>query len=180
MITNVASGSYSFGITPSVTVLSNEVATITTISQTSSTVELLMYNPGSLSSWTVDFSTTFYSLSGLSSGLFSSLPNPMTNHTNQPIDISSPVPIVSTDQFFRGDPIFIVLNDDDQNINMLLIDSVLLTVSSDLPGESEVLLVSETGVNSGQFTGYIQTVGQLAAIPHDGGFGRIGWPEYLC
>ena len=67
---------------------------------------------------------------------------------------SEPVPLSASELFIEADTIFVRLADPDQNLYADQIESVLVTLTSST-GDSEVLRLYETAINSGLFVGYI-------------------------
>ncbi|MDH4164283.1 MAG: OmpA family protein [Nitrospirota bacterium] len=63
-----------------------------------------------------------------------------------------------------GDPIFLRLTDGDQNNDPAAAETVLVTLRDPGTGDVEVVRLTETGPNTGVFTGYIETDDQAAAI----------------
>jgi len=64
-----------------------------------------------------------------------------------------------SDEYFKvGDSIFIHLEDEDQNLNPNQIESIIVTLISENGVDSETIELTETGTNTGRFTGYIQSV----------------------
>jgi hypothetical protein len=68
----------------------------------------------------------------------------------------APLPLVAATTFHRGDPIFIRVVDRDQNLHPRRRDSVIVTATSDT-GDEERVVLTETGVNTGEFLGFVQT-----------------------
>ena len=65
-----------------------------------------------------------------------------------------------------GEPIFVRLDDSDQNVDYLVIDTVDVSIIHDASGDSEIIRLTETGLNTGVFAGYIPSA-RAAAIPGD-------------
>ena len=84
-----------------------------------------------------------------------------------PLDISGPVPLTQRGIYHKGEPIFLVLRDQDQDVDPDSRDKVLVTMAIDYLGEREVLRLTESGENTGVFVGYIQTSG-LSPVMYDG------------
>ena len=167
VINNTAQANYSLGAT-SLTAISNVVTTTTTtvVLRSNAVVELLQYAPGAGSSETL--SITEYSTSGLTAGPFAALavPNPLGSAT--PLNLAAPVPVVPVTIIHRGEPIIIRLTDSDQNLDALLAETVLVTLTTAITGDTEILRLTETGPNTGVFTGYIASQGGSVATPGNG------------
>ncbi len=64
---------------------------------------------------------------------------------------------------FPGDNVTVTVNDTDLNVNASGSESTTVTVSNNRTGESETLALSETGVNTGTFTGVLPTASSTGA-----------------
>lgn len=72
-----------------------------------------------------------------------------------PAEIATqPVPLVPTEVYYGGESIFLRLTDRDQKFAR---KTILLTVSATKSGDNETLRLTETGPNTGVFTGYLPT-----------------------
>ncbi|MGA8515127.1 MAG: hypothetical protein WB821_10205 [Burkholderiaceae bacterium] len=65
-----------------------------------------------------------------------------------------------------GEPALVTLTDYDQNRDLNVAETVLVTLRSQSTGDVETLRLSETGPSTGVFSGYIQTV-RTASAPSD-------------
>jgi len=153
LISNTATASFNSGMSSS----SNTVNTVTVTVRTSSKLEFLQYAPASGSAQAVPVGITDYSTSGTSTGSFVAMPAPTPAGSTTPIDLSNPVPLVPVTFYHQGEPVFIRLTDLDQNQNATLVETVVVSLSVGATGDSEVLRLTETGPNTGVFTGYIQS-----------------------
>ncbi|MFK8031032.1 MAG: OmpA family protein, partial [Gammaproteobacteria bacterium] len=71
---------------------------------------------------------------------------------------------VESELFHGGEPLFIGLQDADQNLSAAELDTIKVTLSFPATGDSEELVLTETDLNSGDFVGYIPTgSGAMAA-----------------
>ena len=171
VINNTATATYSGGITND----SNTVTTTTVIVRTPSTIEFLQYAPASGAAENVPVAITQYSTSGTIAGPFVPLPAPTPAGSTTPIDLLSPVPLVAATRYHQGEPIFIRLTDLDQNLDSTMIETVMVTVTVAATGDTEVLILTETGANTGVFTGYIQSyVGADTPSAATPGNGQLG------
>jgi uncharacterized repeat protein (TIGR01451 family) len=154
-ISNVASvSSLISGVTH--TAISN-VATITTVAvRTPSTLELLQYAPTNPAAVPVPVAITSYSTSGTAAGPFVPLAPPVSV-TGAPISLAVPVPLLPVSQYHIGEPVFLRLTDLDQNLDPATAETVVVTLLDNLTGDREVLQLTETGPNTGVFTGYVPT-----------------------
>jgi uncharacterized repeat protein (TIGR01451 family) len=60
--------------------------------------------------------------------------------------------------YSAGDPVFVKVTDFDQNIDGFAAETVSVIVSNKTNGDSEVILLTETGLSTGEFIGGIQTL----------------------
>ncbi|MGD8547113.1 MAG: OmpA family protein, partial [Thiohalophilus sp.] len=168
VIDNTATATYNGGTTSP----SNTVSTTTVIVRTPSTLEFLQYAPSSGTAQPVPVTTTEYRNSG---GSFIARPAPTPAGSATPIDLSAPVPLEPVTVYHQGDPIFVRLTDLDQNLDATTAETVIVTLNVSATGDTEVLRLTETGPNTGVFTGYIQSyVGSItpgAATPANGQLG---------
>jgi len=73
-----------------------------------------------------------------------------------PVDLSSPLPLKGANYFHDGQPIFILVNDASQNQRSEVAETIRVEITSST-GDREILLLTETGPDTGDFAGYIQT-----------------------
>lgn len=73
-----------------------------------------------------------------------------------PLSVPGLVDLTPADRLVRGEPAFIQLSDADQDIDAFAPDSVVVDVTS-ASGDSERLLLIETGNSTGVFVGFLQT-----------------------
>ena len=87
-----------------------------------------------------------------------------------PIDLSQPVPLLATGFYHQGDPVFVRVTDPDQNMDRTVRDTVLVTITDDLTGDTEIVVLTEDGPDTGVFVGYLPTArtGAGVAGPYDG------------
>ena len=156
-ISNIAHASYSVDNLPKTT----DSNLVSTVIRTPSKLDFLKYAPPASDGTPVpgveyiQVTTTSY----LSSGIFSPMPPPLPLGT---------LPLVKATVYHENDPIFLRLTDLDQNLDPGVAETVIVTL--DLPGtnEYETLLLTETGPNTGIFTGYIQSIATGTSLPDDG------------
>ncbi len=96
-------------------------------------------------------------------GVFAPLPAPI-GLDGQPIDTAIAQPAIATGVYNANETAFVRLDDGDQNLDPLRRETVEVTVSNDVTGDRETLLLLETELNSGVFTGYIQLSDAAAAV----------------
>ena len=149
VITNTARASYDFDGSPQ-TVNSNEVNITTVIFGTPSVLELFRYSPSDPSVFlTVDVTPCF------DGGGFIPASPPTDPATGEPIDISDPVPVEPAVEFTQGDAVFVRLSDLDGNTNPAVADTLRVVIEDSSPTGVEMILLTETGPDTGIFTGYI-------------------------
>lgn len=150
VISNTASLSYQVAGGSPVTEQTNTVS-ITTVAKvrTPSSVAFFDYAPGSSAATGLLAGPTQCSTDGGST--FGPLANP------NGLNVSQPLALAPTSMYNAGDPLFIQLTDYDQNVNPTVRDTVLVAVSVPSLHESVVLKLTETGVNTGTFVGYVPT-----------------------
>ena len=153
VIDNTATATFNGGNTNT----SNTVSTTTVIVRTPSTLEFLQYAPTSGTAQLVPVAITDYSTSGTTAGPFSPMPPPSPAGSVIPIDLSNPVPLEPATVYHQGDPVFLRLTDLDQNLDATIAETVLVTINVTASGDTEVLRLTETGPNTGVFSGYIQS-----------------------
>jgi len=133
--------------------------------RTASTSLFMQYAPSAAGSEQIPVPVTFGG-SAQAGGPFSALPPPVPSGGAQAIDLSNPVPLRQAALFHAGEPLFIVVSDGDQNTDPLSPQTIIVAVVSN--GDTEVLLLTETGPDTGIFAGYIQSVKGGVSVPGDG------------
>jgi len=73
----------------------------------------------------------------------------------QTLDPTQAVPLTATGMYHGGEPFFIRVTDHDRNRDAGALDVIDIRVHSTATGDSEVLRVTETGPNTGEFVGYV-------------------------
>jgi len=109
-----------------------------------------------------------YRPSSASSASFVSLPPPTLVGSTTPIDLTKAVPLVPTTTFHQGDPVFIQVTNMDQDIDRTKLGTVFVTVTDSTTGDTEIVLLTETGLNTGIFVGYIPSTGYGSVTPYNG------------
>jgi uncharacterized repeat protein (TIGR01451 family) len=90
-----------------------------------------------------------------SGGSFVPLSNPVLSN-GASVNPLQPIGMTPTTSVHGGEAVFVQVTDADRNRDALAIDTVELRLTS-IVGDAETLRLSETGVNTGVFVGYIQT-----------------------
>ncbi len=167
-IDNTAQCAYIVGDTSLVIANSNVVTLMTVDARSASTIEFLQYAPTNPQAEFILVAITHYSISGTEAGPFEPLPEPIPLGSDEPLNLSVPTPLISTNQYRKGNPIFIRVTDPDQNVDSLNAENVFVNIISDSHSDSEVLRLSETGPNMGIFVGYISATTELLATSNNG------------
>jgi hypothetical protein len=140
--------------------------TITTGTQrTPSATQLFHYAPGSPGAISTGVNPGMCSTSGTASGPFVAAPNP-TDLSGAAINLANPADLLASGAFHQTEALFLRVRDPDQNLNPLAVESVLVSVRSLTTGDQEWLQVSESGVNTGEFVGYLM-LGPPPAVSGD-------------
>jgi uncharacterized repeat protein (TIGR01451 family) len=80
------------------------------------------------------------------------------------------VEVWPTGVYHINQPVYITLADADRNVDSLVAETVSVTLTSNtVPGDSETLLMQETGVNSGVFAVVIPSAGPAFAVTPNNG-----------
>ena len=150
-ITNTASASFSVAGTP-VTVTGS--ATVVTVAGTPATIEFLQYATSAAGLPAGSVSTQNVPVSECNAGSgFRPLPPPaMPGHA--PLTVPGSLMLASTSLYASGDPLFVRVTDFDQNMDSLVAETVVVTVSSN-GIDSELLRLTETGPSTGVFIGFV-------------------------
>ena len=142
-------------------------ATVTAIIPTPATIEFLVYAPSVPAAQLVPVALGAYRSGGTTTSPFVALPPPQPVGFPAPIDLSQPVPLVPATQIHQGEPIFIRVIDLDQNMDRTLRETIQVTVTNPATGDTEVILLTETGPDTGVFVGYLPST-SAASTPFNG------------
>jgi uncharacterized repeat protein (TIGR01451 family) len=167
-ISNLALATYSLSGHTGIVSTSNTVTITSVVIRTSATLELMKYAPDVAGTETVQVPATESSVIGSGADSFARLPEPILVGNSPQINLGDSLPLVPASLYHKGEPIFLRLTDHDQNLDYSTAESVLIPVSVVGSDEIELLRLSETGLNTGVFIGYIQTSGELPAIAYNG------------
>ena len=91
---------------------------------------------------------------------------PIVGGGSIPLTATNPQPLNIAELYSTGEPIFVRVDDGDQNIDPLSADMVRVVITS-LTGDEEELILTETGVDTGIFVGYVQST-QGTVTQYDG------------
>jgi uncharacterized repeat protein (TIGR01451 family) len=144
--------------------------TVTVVKRTPATIEFLKYVPGATP---VNVVRSAYRTGSDPAAPFILLPPPVLPGSATPIDLSNPVPLASAALFHQGEPVFIRVRDLDQNLDRTVAETVFVTITDTDPTDpnsedKEVVRLTETGQDTGIFTGYIQSTGSSTDKPYSG------------
>ena len=156
-IANIATATFDVGGV-ALAVNSNTVTLSSTLISTPSTIVLYQYDPSGAGVINEEVPTQFASSGPPGTGFVAS-PDPTialpgvgatTLNPNLPISMN-PVAVYHT-----GEPVFVWLQDLDQNLDPAVQETVRVTVTTS-NGDQEELILTETDVNTGIFMGYVQS-----------------------
>lgn len=129
---------------------------VTAVVRTPSTIEVLSYAPLFPGAQNVSVSTAAYRL-GSPSGPYVNLDAPTPVGSTAPIDLNQPIPLTPASLIHQNDPLFIRLTDPDQNLDSDSAETVFVTIANPRNGDTEIIRLTETGPDTGVFTGYLPT-----------------------
>lgn len=127
--------------------------------RTDASLELWRYAPGAGGATPIDFGATQCSPSGSPAGPFNPAPGP-TQLSGAPIALGT-LDMLPGVSYALGEPAFLRVIDGDQNADPLLAETLLVSVSASGTGDSVLVRLQETGPDTGEFTGWVQT----SAVP---------------
>ncbi|MGH8187040.1 MAG: hypothetical protein ACREUC_10785, partial [Steroidobacteraceae bacterium] len=149
-IQNVATVSFIGAGGAPATISSNQVSATVTPPPSVSAVQILRAAQGASGAPSMAGPTQCSSSAGLIT-----LPPPMLSD-GATLDPSQPIVLAGTSTLHGGEAAFVQVTDADQNVDASAIDQTTLRLTTPT-GDAETLRLSETGVNTGVFVGYIQT-----------------------
>ncbi|MDH5611780.1 MAG: OmpA family protein [Gammaproteobacteria bacterium] len=162
-INNIAAATFDIG-GPALVVNSNTVTVTSTIISTPSTITLYQYDPTGAGMVNLAAPTQFASSGPPGTGFVVSpdptIPLPAVGITT--LDANAPISMNPVDVYHAGEPVFILLQDLDQNLNPGVQETIIVTVTSST-GDQEELILTETGVDTGIFIGYVQSASSAVA-----------------
>jgi uncharacterized repeat protein (TIGR01451 family) len=95
---------------------------------------------------------------------FNPLPAPVSAQ-GRTLDPTQPQPLGPAQMYYPGDPAFVSVTDHDQNVNTAVRETVLAKVSVSGSSQAVTVRLTETGPDTGTFTGYALTA-QAGAATH--------------
>ena len=139
-------------------------ASVTAVIRTPSTIEYLQYAPKMTGAPAIQLVPGAYRPDANPALPFVPLPLPVMAGSATPIDLSQPIPLVPTNQLHQGDPLFVRVTDQDQNLNRRLAETIFITITNTTNGDTEVVRLTETGPDTGVFAGYLPTARDPAVL----------------
>jgi uncharacterized repeat protein (TIGR01451 family) len=131
--------------------------TVSIVIRTQSAIEALIYSPALAGADRVNVSTTAYRTGSSATDSFVNLSAPVPVGTTTSIDLSNPVPLAPSGQIHQGEPLYIRVTDQDQNLNSTVVETLIVTIKNPANSDIEVVRLTETGPNTGVFVGYVFT-----------------------
>lgn len=140
------------------TEISNAVNVTTTIIQTPSSVAFYQYDTTATSSFTPTVVTQHASSGPPGAGFVVSADPVVPVIGGAPIVLTAtdPQPLSVATLYSTDDPVFVQVDDQDQNLDPAVLETVRILFTSST-GDEEELILTETGVNTGVFIGYVQS-----------------------
>ena len=158
IISNTATASFGGG-TP-IVVNSNTVSTVSTIIATPSTVTLYQYDStssGALGTISVPVPTQHSTTPAPLTFTTSSDPSiPVAGGGSSVLDPNTALDLLPVSTYRTGEPVVVLVNDQDQNLNPAITEVIIVTVLGSTV-DIEVIQLTETGNNTGEFIGYVQS-----------------------
>ena len=150
-ITNTASATFSISGTP-ITVTGS--ATVTTVASTPATIAFMQYVPSTvgLPAGAANLQNVPGTQCNAGAG-FTPLPPPALPG-GRPLTVPGSLMLAPASLYASGDPVFVRVTDYDQNIDPLVAETVVVSVSSN-GVDTESLRLTETGPSTGVFIGYV-------------------------
>lgn len=137
--------------------LSNVVEVITAVTRSPASIELTRVQ----STGTGSYQETVGPSACLQSGIYNAMGDPVVfGDTVDPTQVQH---VTTSNAYNLGEPIFVRLDDSDQNVDAAVIDSATVQLRHSVTGDTESIRLSETGPNTGVFAGYISTSRAAAA-----------------
>ena len=140
------------------TEFSNVVDVVTAVTRSTSSIEFTRV----LAAGGGDYQETVGPAACFQGGAFSTLADPVIlgGTLIGPTQLQQ---VSVTGTYNLGEPVFIRLADNDQNIDAAVVDYAVVQVTHDVTGDSETVRLTETGANTGIFAGYLPTANGAAS-----------------
>ncbi len=146
--------------------IASVTVTVRIAARTPAELDFFQYAPGNPSTENIFVAPTDFRTGANASDPFAAVAPPRSLNGGT-ISLNQPLPLLPTEYYHRGEPVFLRLTDQDQNLDPTVAETVLVTLVAEATGDTEVLRFTETGQDTGVFTGQIQS-GNTAATNYDG------------
>jgi uncharacterized repeat protein (TIGR01451 family) len=166
-IDNTATASFDFSGTAG-TASSNTATVVSTIIQTPSSITLYQYDTTGSSTFTPTVETQHATVGPPGSSFVVSADPvvPVIGGGATVLTPTDPQPLNAVSLYATGEPVFVQVEDLDQNLDPAVRETVTVIVTSSLSDEEELILI-ETGVDTGVFVGYVQST-SASVTQYDG------------
>lgn len=154
VISNQAQLDYLNSANVASTEFSNVVDVVTAVTRSAASIELTRVRGLGMG----DYQETVGPSACFQGGAFVTLADPLILGGTV-INPAQTQEVSATNAFNVGEPVFVRLIDTDQNIDAAVIDYAVVDVIHDGTGDTETIQLTETGVDTGIFAGYLPTAG---------------------
>jgi len=158
-ITNTATVNSDIGI------YNSSVDMVTVLPPTPSSIVAYQYAPTATGTSSITVPLGEYSPSGSLTGPFIPTPQP-TTLAGVPIPVPAALDLLPVNTIKGGEPLFIEVTDPNSNTSSLVVETVVIEFVT-ASGDRAIIRLTETGANTGIFTGYIQTSLAPSAVDDD-------------
>jgi hypothetical protein len=121
--------------------------------RTAARIELLQYAPSVSGAPMVSTAVTAYDEDGIAGGGIRQITALYPAGSTTPIDLAQPVPLIAASIYHQGEPIFFRVTDEDQNMDPAAFDTIWMLAGVGGSTDNELLLLTETGPDTGVFVG---------------------------
>ena len=132
-----------------VTIPSNTVQVVTAVVRSPSSIEFTRVVAGA-----GDYQETVGPAACFQGGAFALLADPVLSGGGV-IDPTQTQQVSVATSYNLSEPLFLRLTDTDQNLDYQVLDTAVVNVIHDASGDTEVIQLTETGINTGVFAGYV-------------------------
>ena len=156
-IENTATAVFDIGGS-AINISSNTETVISTIVRTPSTITLYQFDPSGNGTVNEEVPTE-YATVGPPGSNFVVSPNPVIPQAGTGLVALDPNTVISMNPvtlYHTGEPVFIMVEDLDQNLDASVQETILVTVITST-GDHEELILTETDVDTGIFIGFVQS-----------------------
>ncbi|HSN91842.1 MAG TPA: OmpA family protein [Anaeromyxobacteraceae bacterium] len=132
------------------------------------TIQILRYAPAAPGAAAVPVVLGAYRTGPAAGDPFAPLPAPWPAGAPSPLAVPADLPLLVTDRLHQGDPVFVRVEDADRNMDRTARETITVTLVDDLTGDVEVIVLTETGPDTGVFVGYVPTARAASGMANDG------------